>query len=106
MPNENNGSGITLNSITMSRLRNFAERAKHRGDERSLEAWTEELMDFGITELQRRWVSSDKYHNRNRFASEIAKLGVFDANGNIKDPALLAKLANKYQIVTGAQKEV
>lgn len=103
MPNEN---GITLNQLTMGRLRIFAERAKARGDERSLDAWAEELMGFAIEETQRRWKSSDTYHNRNRFANDIAKLGVIGPDGSIKNPQLLTQLATKYGIVAGQQKEV
>jgi hypothetical protein len=104
MPNET--PAIALNAISMSRVRIFAERAKARGDERSLEAWVEELMGFAIEETYRRWKSSDKYHNRNKFSDDLVKLNVIGADGAIKNPALLAQLVQKYGIVGGQQKEV
>jgi hypothetical protein len=103
MPNEAN---VTLNDVTMTRIRNFAARAKARGDERSNESWAEELMDFAVTEMQRRWVSSDKYHNRNKFADDIVKLGVMSADGSIKNPQLLQQLVQKYGITQGTQKQI
>ena len=62
------------------------------------------LIDKGISATRHYWTAADQNKNRRDFAKQAVAL--FDADGNVKDPAALAQLAISKGLVKGSKKEV
>ena len=97
---------VTLNTTSVTRVQILLKRAEHRGEGKSIENFVEDLIDLACDVQVQRWDNSDKAKDRRQFAEAITSLNVIGADGSIKDPTLLSKLAQKYHIVGGAQAQV
>lgn len=97
---------VTLNQTSVTRVQILLKRAEARGEGKSIENFVEDLIDLACDVQVQRWENSDKAKNRRLFAESIASLNVIGADGQIKDQALLVKLAQKYHIVEGTQAQV
>lgn len=90
---------MELNDTSVSRVKILHARLQARGENRSIESFTEDLIDLACDVQTQRWENGDKARNRRQFAEAIQSLGVLGADGSIKNAELLGKLATKYQIV-------
>lgn len=90
---------VTLNETSMTRIQILLDRATARGEAKSIENFTEDLIDLACDVQTQRWENGDKSKNRRLFSVSLVELNVVNNAGVVTNPELFAKLAKKYQMV-------
>jgi hypothetical protein len=117
MANENGKSVFTKRDGTQVEVKDFVipahdvvailrlkEDFEQRGEHLSLYGVVSHLLSQGATTTRNYWKSQETAKNRRDFAKSAVLC--FGSDGSIKDPEQLAKLAAKYGLVAGTQREV
>jgi hypothetical protein len=97
-------SDYTVEARVMTSIHRLKEDFEQRGEFLSLQGVMLHVIDKGISATRHYWSASDQNKNRRDFAKQAVSL--LNADGTVKDPAALAKLAIEKGLVKGTKREV